>query len=91
MIIFKRTLGWTILSSIVVGIYVAISLSLPEIYTFPREGILGWMIPMSRWIVVPFSLFVIFAMLASLAGLVFLIGWCFNGSWKEVWEEGPFH
>jgi hypothetical protein len=86
----KKILGWLILISIGVGLYVVMSLSIPEIYSFPVEGVFGWMIPVSRWLMVPFVLVMFFLALCAVSGLVLLICWCFNGDWKEVWKSSPF-
>ena len=91
MMIFKRTLGWLIVICAVIGFYVAISLSMPEIYSFPVGGALGWMIPMSRWLVTPFVIGMFLSCFVVLISFAFFMAWCFNGSWKEVWEGGPFN
>jgi hypothetical protein len=88
--IFKRMLGWLILSSMGIGLYVAISLSMPEIYSFPVEGVFGWMIPISRWLVVPFVIGMIALFFFFLFGLSLLLSWCFNGSWKEARKHTLF-
>ena len=91
MKVFKRTLGWLIVSSFGVGIYAGISLSMPEIYSFPAGGIFGWMIPMSHWLVTPFVIVMTLSFFVVLIAFCLFMAWCFNGSWKEVWENGPFH
>jgi hypothetical protein len=77
-VFFKRILGWSILSSIGVGLYVAISLSMPEIYSFPAGGIFGWMIPMSRWLVSPFVIGMLALFSLALWGFYRLLSWCFD-------------
>ena len=91
MKIFKRTMGWLIVICSAIGFYVAISLSMPEMYSFPAGGIFGWMIPMSRWLVTPFVIGMTLSFFAVLISFAFFMAWCFNGSWKEVWEGGPFN
>lgn len=86
----KKILGWLILISIGVGLYVVMSLSIPEIYSFPVGGIFGWMIPISRWLVTPFVIVMLSLGICAIFGLSLLICWCFNGDWKEVWKSSPF-
>ena len=91
MKVFKRTLGWLILSSFGVGIYVGISLSMPEIYSFPADyTYFGWMISMSRWLVTPFVIGMFLLFFIAIVAFSFFMAWCFNGSWKELWDNSPF-
>ena len=89
MTIFKRTLGWLIVVLFGIGVYAGISLSFPEFYSFPGGGIFGWMIPLSRWLIVPFVVGMFLSSCIVVVAFSFFMMWCFNGSWKEVWKDSP--
>ena len=88
--VFKRTLGWLIVICVAIGVYVAISLSMSEIYSFPAGGVFGWMIPISHWLVVPFVIGMFLSFFIAIIAFSFFMAWCFNGSWQEVWDNSPF-
>jgi len=91
MRVFKRALGWLIVFCVAIGAYVAISLSMPEIYSFPADyTYFGWMISMSRWLVTPFVIGMFLLFFIAIVAFSFFMAWCFNGSWKELWDNSPF-